>query len=214
MTDYPEKRRRMVKEQIEDRGVSDQRVLKAMAKVPRHLFVPQALIDQAYDDSPLVIGHGQTISQPYTVAFMTEALGLKGDERVLEVGTGSGYQTAVLAELAREIFSIERIPELAELAQARLAELGYQNVRIKLGDGTLGWEEFAPYDAIMVTASGPEIPEPFIVQLAEGGRLVLPVGDRGSQNMYRVRKQRGELVKDYLGPFRFVELVGEHGFKD
>jgi len=213
MIDCPEKRRRMVKDQIEERGVTDQRVLKALAKVPRHLFVPEALIDQAYDDSPLVIGHGQTISQPYTVAFMTEALELKGDERVLEIGTGSGYQAAVLAELAQEIFSIERIPELADLARERLADLGYKNVRVKVGDGTLGWEEFAPYGAIMVTASGPEIPEPFIAQLAEGGRLVLPVGDRSSQNMYRVRKKRGELVKDYLGPFRFVELVGEHGYK-
>jgi protein-L-isoaspartate(D-aspartate) O-methyltransferase len=204
----------MVKEQIEVRGVSDRRVLKAMEKVPRHLFVPEALLDQAYDDSPLTIGHKQTISQPYTVAFMTEALELKGGERVLEVGTGSGYQCAVLAELAREVFSIERIPELAELARLRLKEMGYKNVHIVVGDGTLGLKDHAPFDAIIVTASGPELPATFIEQLAEGGRLVIPVGERSSQNMYRVRKQRGEVVKDYLGPFRFVELVGRFGYQE
>jgi protein-L-isoaspartate(D-aspartate) O-methyltransferase len=212
--DYTETRRRMVKEQIEVRGVSDQRVLKAMEKVPRHLFVPGALLDQAYDDSPLTIGHKQTISQPYTVAFMTEALELKGGERVLEVGTGSGYQCAVLAELAREVFSIERIPELAELARLRLKEMGYKNVHIVVGDGTLGLKDHAPFDAIIVTASGPELPATFIEQLAEGGRLVIPVGERSSQNMYRVRKHHGEVVKDYLGPFRFVELVGRFGYQE
>ena len=214
MIDYTETRRRMVKEQIEARGVNDQRVLKAMEKVPRHLFVPGALLDQAYDDTPLTIGHKQTISQPYTVAFMTEALELKGNERVLEVGAGSGYQTAVLAELAKEVFSVERIPELAEQARQRLQEMGYKNVRIIVGDGTLGLKANEPFDAIIVTASGPELPTPFIEQLAEGGRLVIPVGERSSQNMYRVRKQHGEVIKDYLGPFRFVELVGKFGYKE
>lgn len=212
--DYTEKRRRMVKEQIEKRGVSDLRVLKAMDKVPRHLFVPGALQDQAYDDTPLTIGFKQTISQPYTVAFMTEALELKGGERVLEVGAGSGYQTAVLAELAREVFSVERIPELAEQARQRLLGMGYANIRIMVGDGTLGLKENAPFDAIIVTASGPELPAPYVEQLAEGGRLVIPVGERSSQNMYRVRKQQGELVKDYLGPFRFVELIGKFGYRE
>jgi protein-L-isoaspartate(D-aspartate) O-methyltransferase len=214
MIDYTETRRRMVKEQIEARGVSDPRVLKAMEKVPRHLFVPEALVDQAYDDTPLAIGRHQTISQPYTVAFMTEALELKGTERMLEVGTGSGYQAAVLAELAKEVFSIERIPELAEQARERLEKLGYTNIHVTVGDGTVGLKAHAPYDGIIVTASGPELPQTFIEQLAEGGRLVIPVGERSSQNMYRVKKQRGETIKDYLGPFRFVELIGKHGYKE
>ncbi len=211
MPDYTEKRRRMVKDQIEKRGVRDLRVLKLMETIPRHLFVPAFMVDQAYDDSPLTIGFGQTISQPYTVAFMTEALELKGHERVLEIGTGSGYQTALLAGLARQVYSVERISELADAAGKRLKELGYANVEIRVGDGTLGWEEFAPYDAIIVTASGPEVPPPLVAQLADGGRMVLPVGDRSSQNMYRVTRRGQDLVKDYLGPFRFVELIGVHG---
>lgn len=214
MIDYTEKRRRMVKEQIEGRGVFDVRVLKAMEKVPRHLFVPEALLDQAYDDTPLAIGFKQTISQPYTVGFMTEALELKGSEGVLEIGTGSGYQTAILAELGKEIYSIERIPELAEQARKALNELGYKNIVIRVGDGTLGLKEFAPFQAIIVTASGPEVPKPLIDQLDEAGRLVIPVGDRSSQNMYRLRKRGGEIIREYLGPFRFVELVGEYGYKE
>ena len=213
MIDYSEKRRRMVKDQIESRGVRDLRVLKAMEKIPRHLFVPEALADQAYDDCPLTIGYGQTISQPYTVAFMTEALELQGPERVLEIGTGSGYQTAVLAELASEIYSVERLPELSQAAAKILSALGCKNAILKVDDGTLGWSEFAPYDAVIVTASGPDIPPPLLSQLADGGRLVIPVGERAGQNMYRVTRRGEETVKDYLGPFRFVELIGEHGYK-
>ncbi len=214
MINFEEKRRRMVREQIAERGVSDIRVLKAMEKVPRHLFVPPALIEQAYDDTPLPIGFKQTISQPYTVAFMTEALELKEDEKVLEIGTGSGYQTAILAELAKEVYSIERIPELAEQAKKRLSELGYKNVHIKVGDGSLGWKEYAPYQAIIVTAGAPSPPPPLIEQLDEGGRMVIPVGDKYSQTMLRIRKVKNELKKESLGPFRFVELVGEYGHKD
>jgi len=214
MINFEEKRRRMVREQIAERGVSDIRVLKAMEKVPRHLFVPPALIEQAYDDTPLPIGFKQTISQPYTVAFMTEALELKEDEKVLEIGAGSGYQTAILAELAKEVYSIERIPELAEQAKKRLSELGYKNVHIKVGDGSLGWKEYAPYQAIIVTAGAPSPPPPLIEQLDEGGRMVIPVGDKYSQTMLRIRKVKNELKKESLGPFRFVELVGEYGHKD
>ena len=145
---------------------------------------------------------------------MTEALELKGDEKVLEIGTGSGYQTAILAELAKEVYSIERIPELAEQAKKRLSELGYKNVHIKVGDGSLGWKEYAPYQAIIVTAGAPSPPPPLIEQLDEGGRMVIPVGDRYSQTMLRIRKVKGELKKESLGPFRFVELVGEYGHKD
>lgn len=211
MIDYLDKRRRMVKEQIRSRDVQDGRVLKAMEKVPRHRFVPEAMIEQAYDDSPLPIGHGQTISQPYTVAFMTEALQLDGHEKVLEIGTGSGYQTAILAELAHEVYSIERIPELTEPAERILRELGYRNIQIRSGDGTLGWPEQAPFQAIIVTAGAPEIPEPLIAQLAESGRLVIPVGDRAGQAMIRLTKKGGETVRESLGPFRFVELIGRYG---
>ena len=214
MIDYQEKRRRMVREQISSRGVKDLRVLKAMEKVPRHLFVPPSLIDQAYDDTPLPIGFKQTISQPYTVAFMTELLELKGDEKVLEIGTGSGYQTAILAELAKEVYSIERIPELLEEAKKRLKELGYENVHLKVGDGTQGWKQYAPYQAIIVTAGAPSPPPPLLEQLDEGGRLVIPVGDRYSQEMWRIRKIKGEIFTESLGPFRFVELVGEYGHKN
>jgi protein-L-isoaspartate(D-aspartate) O-methyltransferase len=212
--DYSDKRRRMVREQIEARGVRDPAVLKAMEKVPRHLFIPEAMLDQAYEDSPLPIGSKQTISPPYTVAFMTEALELAGNEKVLEIGTGSGYQTAILAELSKEVYSLERIPELAELASKRLAELGYKNVRVRTADGTLGWPEAGPFPAIIVTAGAPEIPEPLLEQLEDRGRLVIPVGDKHSQTMIRVRKRGRETVRESLGPFRFVELIGEHGHRE
>ncbi|HHI97526.1 MAG TPA: protein-L-isoaspartate(D-aspartate) O-methyltransferase [Thermodesulfatator atlanticus] len=211
---YQKARERMVNTQIAARGIRDPRVLAAMRKVPRHLFVDEALKDQAYGDYPLPIGEGQTISQPYIVALMTEALELKGPEKVLEVGTGSGYQAAILAELARWVYSIERYPSLAQRAKRILEKLGYHNVIIKVGDGTKGWPEAAPFDAIIVTAAGPKIPEPLIAQLKDGGRLVMPVGDEWSQYLIKVTKRGDELIKENLGAVRFVKLVGEYGFKE
>ncbi len=210
---YRRARERMVSQQIAARGITDERVLAAMRKVPRHLFVEEALRDQAYADHPLPIGEGQTISQPYIVALMTQALELKGPEKVLEVGTGSGYQTAILAELARWVYSIERYPRLLERARRVLEALGYTNVILKLGDGTRGWPEAAPFEAIIVTAAGPRIPEPLLEQLAEGGRLVMPVGDEWSQYLVRVVKKGGKFYRQTLEPVRFVKLVGEYGFK-
>lgn len=204
----------MVQTQIAARGIKDERVLSAIRKVPRHFFVEEALRDQAYADHPLPIGEGQTISQPYIVAFMTEALELKGHEKVLEVGTGSGYQTAILAELARWVYSIERYPRLLERARKILEELGYTNVILRLGDGTRGWPEAAPFEAIIVTAAGPKIPEPLLDQLAEGGRLVMPVGDEWSQYLVKVVKKGGQICRQTLEPVRFVKLVGDYGFKD
>lgn len=212
--DFQEKRRRMVQTQISARNVKDIRVLNAMEKVPRHKFVSEGFIEQAYDDTPLPIGFKQTISQPYTVAVMTEALELKGDEKVLEIGTGSGYQCAILAELAKEVYSIERIPELAERARSILNELGYENIKIKVGDGTKGWKEYAPYQRIIITAGAPEIPEPLLEELDIGGIMVIPVGDRYGQDMLKVVKERDGFKKFSLGAFRFVELVGEYGYQD
>ena len=209
---YQKARERMVETQIAARGIRDPRVLEAMRKVPRHLFVDEALKDQAYGDYPLPIGEGQTISQPYIVALMTEALELKGPEKVLEVGTGSGYQAAILAELARWVYSIERHPSLAYRAKRILEKLGYHNVIIKVGDGTKGWPEAAPFDAIIVTAAGPKIPEPLLEQLKDGGRLVMPVGDEWSQYLIKVTKKGDKLIKENLGAVRFVKLVGEYGF--
>ncbi|OAG27199.1 protein-L-isoaspartate(D-aspartate) O-methyltransferase [Thermodesulfatator autotrophicus] len=211
---YQKARERMVQTQIAARGIKDPRVLAAMLKVPRHLFVEEALKDQAYGDYPLPIGEGQTISQPYIVALMTEALELKGPEKVLEVGTGSGYQAAILAELARWVYSIERYSSLARRAKRILESLGYNNVIIKVGDGTKGWPEAAPFDAIIVTAAGPKIPEPLIEQLKDGGRLVMPVGDEWSQYLIKVTKKGDQLIKENLGAVRFVKLVGEYGFKE
>jgi protein-L-isoaspartate(D-aspartate) O-methyltransferase len=207
-------RERMVETQIKARGLKDERVLKAMLKVPRHLFVDEALRDQAYGDFPLPIGEGQTISQPYIVALMTEALELKGNERVLEIGTGSGYQTAILAELALWVYTIERFPTLLERAKKVLKELGYKNISFKLDDGTLGWKEAAPFDAIIVTAASPDIPPPLVEQLAEGGRMVIPVGDEFSQTLIKGVKRGGKLHTKALEPVRFVKLVGAYGFKE
>jgi len=207
-------RERMVETQIKARGIKDERVLKAMLKVPRHLFVDEALRDQAYGDFPLPIGEGQTISQPYIVALMTEALELKGNERVLEVGTGSGYQTAILAELALWVYTIERFPTLLERAKKVLTELGYKNISFKLDDGTLGWKEVAPFDAIIVTAASPDIPPPLVEQLSEGGRIVIPVGDEFSQTLIKGVKKGGKLHTKALEPVRFVKLVGAYGFKE
>lgn len=207
-------REKMVKSQIVARGIKDEKVIQAMLKVPRHLFVEEALRDQAYGDFPLPIGKGQTISQPYIVALMTEALELKGKERVLEVGTGSGYQTAILAEIALWVYTIERDPDLSEKAKKVLLSLGYKNISLKIGDGSLGWPEAAPFDAIIVTAASPQIPQPLVDQLAEGGRIVIPVGDEFSQVLIKGIKKDGMLKTQTLEPVRFVRLVGAYGFKE
>uniref|UniRef100_A0A7C3Z2U4 Protein-L-isoaspartate O-methyltransferase n=1 Tax=Desulfobacca acetoxidans TaxID=60893 RepID=A0A7C3Z2U4_9BACT len=209
---YLEARRTMVETQIRRRGVTDPRVLAAMSKVPRHLFVPRHLWEQAYSDYPLPIGENQTISQPYIVALMTEALELTGGEKVLELGTGSGYQAAILAELAAQVYTIERIPSLARSAEQVLTSLGYTNVHVRLADGTLGWPEEAPFDAILVTAGAPKVPPPLVEQLALGGRLVIPVGDRYTQTLTRVRLTQEGLQQEYLGGCRFVKLIGKHGW--
>lgn len=212
---YRTARERMVETQIKARGIKDERVIQAMLKVPRHLFVEEALRDQAYGDFPLPIGEGQTISQPYIVALMTSALELKGPERVLEIGTGSGYQTAILAELVIWVYSIEKYPTLQERAKKiLLKELGYKNITFKIGDGTLGWKEASPFDAIIVTAASPQIPLPLIEQLKEGGRIVIPVGDEFSQMLIKGVKKGGQLQTQSLEPVRFVKLVGAYGFKE
>lgn len=203
----------MVEEQIISRGIKDPRVIAAMKKVPRHLFVEEALQSQAYNDHPLPIGEKQTISQPYMVALMTEALQLKEKERVLEIGAGSGYQTAILAELAEKVFSIERIRSLAIKARQLLYELGYYNIEIKIFDGTYGWVEEAPFDAIVVTAGAPDIPQPLLEQLAMGGRLVIPVGDAYVQDLIRVTKTEEGIKKEDLGGCRFVKLIGKYGWE-
>ncbi len=215
VSDFSIARRRMVEEQIIARGVSDQRVIDAMLQVPRHKFVEEALASQAYQDGPLPIGERQTISQPYMVAMMSEALVLTGTEKVLEVGTGSGYQAAVLALLADRVFSLERIPALARRARKTLDSCGYTKVNIRLADGTHGWQEMAPFDAIMVTAGAPQVPKEYLDQLALNGRLVIPVGDRSSQVLLRVtRTSATDFKEDQLLGCRFVPLVGQHGWQD
>jgi protein-L-isoaspartate(D-aspartate) O-methyltransferase len=208
--DYPEARGAMVARQLKGRGITEARVLAAMGKVPRHLFVPPALAPRAYGDYPLPVGSGQTISQPYIGALMSEWAEVKPGDKVLEVGTGSGYQAAVLAELTDKVFSIEIKPELARGAAARLQELGYGQVRLKRGDGYLGWPGEAPFDAILVTAAAPKVPPALTAQLKEGGRLVIPLGEAGgSQILVRLRKVRGELKEEERLPVRFVPLVRE-----
>jgi len=204
--DYGSARRSMVSRQIIARGVTDQRIISAMGHVPRHLFVPASLRRMAYEDHPLPIGYGQTISQPYIVAYMTEAADLKPTDRVLEIGTGSGYQAAVLAEIADEIYSIEIIKPLADSARAKLAELGYKNIKVKWGDGYEGWPEHAPFDAIIVTAAPAEIPGKLTEQLAEGGRMVVPVGSV-FQELYLITRTDRGITKKALLPVRFVPMV-------
>ncbi len=211
--DYTALRERMVAEQLEARDIVDSRVLEAMRKVPRHLFVPPELQHLAYHDGPLPIGHDQTISQPYIVALMTQSLQLKGDETVLEVGTGSGYQTAVLCELCKQVYSVERDRFLASRAATRLTDLGYTNVEVYVGDGSQGLADMAPFDAILVSAAAPSIPGPLRTQLAEGGRLVLPVGDRTSQMLVRVRREGESWRIEDLAPVMFVLLYGRYGFR-
>ncbi len=196
------------------RGIKDKSVLWVMGKIQRHLFIEEALVGEAYSDHPLPIGHKQTISQPYIVALMTEALELTGQERVLEIGTGSGYQTAILAELAEKVYTIERIRPLMEKARRLLAELGYTNVIMKAFDGTLGWREYEPFDAIMVTAGAPELPKPLLAQLADGGRMIVPIGDRFSQNLVRVRREKDGFKEEDFGGCRFVDLIGVYGWKE
>ncbi len=209
-----EMRLAMVRDQIRSRGVTNPLVLKAMERVPREEFVPPSSRERAYEDCPLPIGYDQTISQPYIVAYMTQALRLCGGEKVLEIGTGCGYQAAVLAEIASRVYSIERIGELADRAKKTLESLGYCNVEIKVGDGTLGWPEHAPYDAIIVTAGGPKVPPPLVEQLKEGGRLVMPVGEyRFHQSLVRVTKGvGGKINKEFLIDVLFVPLLGEEGW--
>ncbi len=214
MIDFSKARAKMVEEQIIERGIKDPCVIAAMKKVPRHLFVEEALQSQAYNDHPLPIGEKQTISQPYMVALMTEAMELKGKERVLEIGCGSGYQAAILAEMAQEVFSVERIRSLAIRARKLLYDLGYFNVEIKIFDGTYGWAEKGPFDAIIVTAGSPDISQPFYDQLSMGGRLVIPVGNSDVQDLFRITKTEEGMKKENLGGCRFVKLIGRYGWED
>lgn len=207
---------KMVETQIKARGINDLRVLKAMETIPRHLFVDEGLIEQAYYDSPLPIGDHQTISQPYIVALMTQALELKGKERVLEIGTGSGYQTAVLASLADRVFSVERIAALAAGARRILDRLNFYNVAIRVGDGSYGWSDESPFDAIITTAASPDIPQYLLDQLVPGGRMVVPAGGREMQTLYKLTRSKDnpqEIIQENLGGCRFVSLIGESGWK-
>ncbi len=210
--DYAVARRKMLEEHLKPRGIHDRRVLEIMQALPRHYFVDEALISQAYNDTPLNIGLGQTISQPFMVAMLAQALDLKGDEKVLEIGTGCGYQTAVLAALAKKVYSIERLSPLLLKARANLKRLGVRNVVLKLGDGSLGWAENAPYDAIVAAAVSPQVPRPFLDQLAPEGRLVMPVERDGVQYLILVRKVGQGFHEKILGECRFVKLIGQHGF--
>lgn len=203
----------MVDEQLIPRGIMDPHVLDAFRRVERHIFVPEKLRDFAYADHPLPVGGGQTISQPYMVALMTETLGLNGNERVLEIGTGSGYQAAILAELAKEVYSVERIETLSDSARKALEGLGYKNIRIMTGDGTLGWKEYAPYDGIIVTAGAPHIPESLITQLKDAGRLVIPLGGMFSQTLMVVTKKGGKIAAEEVCGCVFVPLIGKEGWE-
>lgn len=213
-TDLTSERRRMVECHLKGRGIRDERVLRAFDSVPRERFISPDMLHQAYDDHPIPIGHGQTISQPYMVALMTQMLLLSGRERVLEIGTGSGYQTAILAELAREVYSVERIALLSEGADETLRDLGYANIRLRVGDGTMGWPEEAPFDRVLVTAGAPKVPAPLTDQLAEGGRLVVPVGDSYSQMIVLVEKKGGKLSEQRSTACVFVRLIGREGWPE
>ncbi len=209
---YEVARRRMVSEQLVANGIANSRVLAAMGKVPRHEFVSKGLEDQAYMDRPLPMGLGQTISQPLIVAMMTEALFLTGNERVLEIGTGSGYQAAILAELSKEVYTVERHRDLSIRARIALYKLHYKNIKLRIGDGTLGWPEFAPFDRIIVTAGGPSVPDALKEQLAEGGRMVIPVGGEDLQSLELITRKGREFEKKTLTGCRFVKLVGHQGW--
>ena len=211
--DMQKVRDRMVEEQLIPRGIHDPKTLEAMRRVPRHLFVEDALQNQAYGDFPLPIGRGQTISQPYIVALMTQALGLQGHESVLEIGTGSGYQAAILSLICEKVYTVERIDSLLVRARNIFDRLHYLNILTKLDDGTNGWPEYGPYDAIIVTAGGPKVPEPLLDQLADPGTLVIPVGDLGMQNLQLVTKKAGAITEKTIEYVRFVNLIGSHGWQ-
>ena len=213
MESFASERHLMVEQQIAERGLNDPRLLAAFEKVPRHHFVTSESSIDAYEDHPLYIGFGQTISQPYIVALMISLLELNGTERVLEVGTGSGYQAALLAEMAHEVHSIEYVPELAASAEVRIRELGYANVFIHIGDGSLGWPPAAPYDGILVAAAAPKVPKPLVEQLSDGARLVLPIGDRRLQQLEVLTRRGGELTRNDVIGVAFVPLHGKYGWK-
>lgn len=206
-------RRRLV-EQLQEQGIRDLAVLKAIDETPRHLFVPQAVRHRAYEDSALPIGNGQTISQPSIHARYLELLHLTGTEKVLEIGTGSGYQTVLLSHLAAQVFSIERVASLLESARAIIQQVGAPNISLLLGDGTLGWRQYAPYDAILVSAAAPDVPQAYVEQLAEGGRLLIPLGDREEQLLYLMVKHGDRLDRTEIAPVRFVPLVGKHSWEE
>ncbi|MCS7202254.1 MAG: protein-L-isoaspartate(D-aspartate) O-methyltransferase [Dictyoglomus sp.] len=208
------KKRQELIDILREEGITSQSVLRVLGKIPRHLFIPKELEEVAYENQALPIGEFQTISQPFIVALMTQALELSGKEKVLEIGTGSGYQTAILAELSKEVFTIERIESLLEKAKKILEFLGYGNINFKLGDGTEGWEEFAPYDRIIVTASAPEIPFPLWEQLKENGIIVIPIGSREYQNLYKIIKRKDKKIVENLGGVVFVPLIGKYGWKE
>jgi protein-L-isoaspartate(D-aspartate) O-methyltransferase len=212
-TQYEKAREQMVSEQIAARGVRDPRVLAAIRKVPRHVFVAESLRDLAYADRPLPTARGQTISQPYMVAMMTEALELREKDRVLEIGTGSGYQTAILAEICAEVYTVEKYPELLEGAKSLISRLGYANVTARTGDGTMGWPEHQPYDAILVTAGAPDVPQPLLDQLGEGGRLLIPVGSDMLQELQKLTRRGEEIVEERLIGCQFVPLRGKYGWQ-
>ena len=212
-SDFQKVRDRMVEDQLIRRGIQDPKTLEAMRQVPRHLFVEDALQNQAYADFPLPIGRGQTISQPFIVALMTQALGLQGHESILEIGTGSGYQAAILSLICEKVYTVERIDTLLVNARSIFDKLHYLNILTKLDDGTNGWPEYAPYDVIIVTAGGPKVPEPLLDQLADPGRLIIPVGDRGTQNLQLVTKKDGAITEKTIEYVRFVNLIGSHGWQ-
>jgi protein-L-isoaspartate(D-aspartate) O-methyltransferase len=206
-------RRRMVETQIAARGVKDERVLAAMTDIPRHLFVPSTFREAAYNDSPLPIGKGQTISQPYIVAVMTELLMVKPEDRVLEIGSGSGYQAAILGKLAKSVITVERIPDVADMARENLSSVGITNVTVITGNGPIGYPGDAPYDAILITAATPSVPPPLVDQMAEGGRLVAPVGSRDLQELVRLTRKEGRTTRELFGGVVFVPLLGEYGWQ-
>lgn len=209
---FERRRSAMVQKFVTDKGIDDERVVAAMLKIPRHLFVDQTFAHEAYKDKALPIGFGQTISHPTTVAYMTQLLELNGSERVLEIGTGSGYQAAVLAEMGAKVFSIERIPELAQRARTIFDQLGYYSIGVKIGDGTLGWTAHAPYDRIIITAASPDVPESLLRQLAEFGRMVIPIGEKSQQKLMIITRETGEyhILEDYTR--KFVPLIGKEGW--
>ena len=214
VSDFEKVRARMVEEQLIPRSINDPKTLEAMKKVPRHLFVEDAMKNQAYGDFPLPIGRGQTISQPYIVALMTQALALQGHEHVLEIGTGSGYQAAILSQICEKVYTVERIDTLLVQARKVFDSLHYLNILTKLDDGTNGWQEYAPYDAIIVTAGGPKVPLPLLDQLKDPGKLIIPVGDRGVQDLRIVTKKDGEITEKTIEFVRFVNLIGDHGWNN